>query len=36
VNGRRVSTRGVKGIDQDVRLNKALWMLSERMAELRG
>ena len=33
---RRVSTRGVKGIDQDVRLNRALWTLGERMAELRS
>ena len=37
-NGRRlraVSTREVKGIDQDVRLNRALWTLGERMAELK-
>lgn len=33
---RRVTTRAVTGIDQDVKLNKALWMLSERMAELKG
>lgn len=32
--GRRVTTRPVNGIDQDVKLNKALWVLSERMAEL--
>ncbi|ALA16092.1 phosphoribosylamine--glycine ligase [Chelatococcus sp. CO-6] len=32
---RRVSTRAVNGIDQDVKLNKALWVLAERMAELR-
>lgn len=32
----RTSTRAVKGIDQDVRLNRALWMLSERMAEIRA
>lgn len=32
---RRVSTRQVKGIDQDVRLNRALWQLAERMAELK-
>ena len=31
---RRVTTREIKGIDQDVKLNKALWMLTERMAEL--
>ncbi len=33
---RRVSTREVKGIDQDVKLNRALWTLAERMAELKG
>jgi hypothetical protein len=32
----RTSTRMVKGIDQDVRLNRALWTLGERMAELRS
>lgn len=32
----RSTTRPVKGIDQDVRLNKALWTLAEKMAELRG
>ena len=33
---RRVSTREVKGIDQETNLNKALWLLGERMAELKG
>lgn len=33
---RRVSTREVKGIDQDVKLNRALWTLAERMAELKA
>jgi len=33
---RRVSTREVKGIDQDVKLNRALWTLAERMAELKS
>ncbi len=33
---RRVRTRGIKGIDQDVKLNRALWMLGERMAELKA
>ena len=33
---RNVSTRAVKGIDQDVKLNKALWMVGQRMAELKG
>lgn len=32
----RTATRQVKGIDQDVRLNRALWTLGEKMAELRG
>lgn len=31
----RTSSRAVKGIDQDVRLNRALWTLGERMAELK-
>ena len=26
----------VNGIDQDVKLNKALWILSQRMAEMKG
>lgn len=34
-NHHRVSSRAVKGIDGDVRLNRALWMLAERMAELK-
>lgn len=34
--GRMVTTREVRGIDQDVKLNRALWMLGERMAELKG
>lgn len=33
---RRTSTRGVNGIDQDVRLNRALWTLANRMAEMKG
>jgi hypothetical protein len=33
---RMVTTREVRGIDQDVRLNRALWQLAERMAELKG
>ncbi len=32
--GRLVTTRAVNNIDQDVRLNKALWDLGERMASL--
>lgn len=33
---RRVTTRQINGIDQDVRLNKALWALGARMAELKA
>jgi hypothetical protein len=33
-HGRRNRTRAINGIDQNVRLNRALWTLSERMAEL--
>lgn len=33
---RRTTTREVRGIDQDVKLNKALWALAEKMAELKG
>ena len=33
---RRVTSREVTGIDGDMRLNRALWTLTERMAELKG
>lgn len=33
---RRTTSRAVNGIDQDIKLNKALWVLSEKMAELKG
>lgn len=33
---RRVSTRQVKGIDADVKLNRALWTLGGKMAELKA
>ena len=33
---RRMTTRAVNGIDQDIRLNRALWQLVERMAELKS
>lgn len=33
---RRSTTRQVKGIDQDVKLNKALWVLAERMAQIKA
>ncbi len=32
---RRVASREVKGIDQDVRLSSELWLLGERMATLK-
>jgi hypothetical protein len=32
---RRTTTRPVNGIDQDIKLNKALWVLAERMAEIK-
>lgn len=33
VRPRRTTTRAVNGIEQDVKLNKALWVLSERLAK---
>ena len=33
---RRVTSREVRGIDQDVRLNRALWLLGERMAQIKA
>lgn len=33
---RRATTRTVKGIDQDVRLNRALWTLTNHLAETKG
>ncbi|MFC4160740.1 DUF932 domain-containing protein [Chitinimonas lacunae] len=35
VHGRRQTTRPVHGIDQNVRLNRALWLLAERMHQLK-
>lgn len=32
---RRATTREITGIDQDIKLNKALWVLAERMAKLK-
>lgn len=32
---RRITTREVRNIDADVRINRALWQLTERMAELK-
>lgn len=34
VRGRAVTTREVKGIDQDLKLNRALWTLAAKMAEM--
>lgn len=34
-NGRRARTREVSGIDQNVKLNKAIWKLTEEMAKLK-
>lgn len=33
---RRFSTKEVRGIDNDIKLNRALWTLANRMAELKG
>ncbi|MFS1808980.1 hypothetical protein ACL6UX_28660, partial [Bacillus anthracis] len=33
---RRIKTRSVNSIDQDIKLNKALWLLAEKMAALKG
>ncbi|WP_237367921.1 DUF932 domain-containing protein [Rhizobium sp. SL42] len=33
---RRVKSRAVNGFDQDIKLNKALWLLGERMAALKS
>lgn len=33
---RRVRSRAVTGIDQDIKLNKALWLLTQTMANLKG
>jgi hypothetical protein len=34
-NGRRTSTRAVTGVDQDVKLNRALWTLTDHLAKAR-
>ncbi|NTJ51538.1 DUF945 domain-containing protein [Agrobacterium rhizogenes] len=33
---RRMTSRAVNGIDQDIKLNKALWLIGEKMAELKA
>lgn len=35
-NGRRQRTREVQGIDQNLRLNRALWMLAEGLRQLKA
>lgn len=35
-SGRRIRTREVNSIDNNVKLNKALWVLAEKMAELKS
>jgi hypothetical protein len=34
--GRRTTSRAVKSVDSNVKLNQALWLLTERMAELKA
>jgi len=34
--GRRISTRAVQGVSENVKLNRALWALTEKMAELKA
>ncbi|SFH20860.1 protein of unknown function [Desulfotomaculum arcticum] len=36
VSGRRVSTRPVKSIDNNIKLNKALWVLANQMGALKN
>jgi hypothetical protein len=35
-NGRQQSTRPVQGIDQNVRLNRALWLLADGLRQLKA
>ena len=35
-NGRRQQTRPIQGIDSDVRLNRALWMLADGLRQLKA
>jgi len=35
-NGRQQRTRPVQGIDQNVRLNRALWLLADGMRQLKA
>lgn len=34
IKGKRAHTRAVKGIDGDVKLNRALWVMAENMLQL--
>jgi hypothetical protein len=34
--GQRRRLRGVKSVDGDMRINRALWVLAERMAEIKA
>jgi hypothetical protein len=33
--GRRLTTRGVSGVNENVKLNRALWTLADQMAKLK-
>jgi hypothetical protein len=35
-NGRRQHTRPVQGIDSDIRLNRALWLLADGLRQLKA
>ena len=35
-NGRRITTRAITGIDQNVKINRALWILAEEMRKLKA
>jgi hypothetical protein len=35
-SGRATTTRAVTGIDQNIRLNRALWVLADELRRLRG
>lgn len=36
LDGRRVTTRGINAIDQNLKVNRALWVLAEAMRELKA
>ena len=35
-NHKRITTRAVEGIDQGIKLNRALWVLAEEMRKLKA